>query len=163
MSWLRFELKGDYDLVLRLRSLPGRIMEVLRVKLDALTHQTTSDIVTEKLSGQVLHRRTGILATSVHATPTLIEGDTIRGGIEAAGGPAAYGKIHEMGTEHMWEIVGTKNRMLHFWLGEKEVFRKRVSHPAMMARPFMKPTALELQETLNASLARAIGDVIKEK
>jgi len=32
-----------------------------------------------------------------------------------------------------------------------------------MARPFMKPTALELQETLNASLARAIGDVMKEK
>jgi hypothetical protein len=85
MSWLRFELKGDFNLILRLRSLPGRMMEVLRVKLDALTNKTAGDIVADKLSGQILRRRTGVLAKSVHAMPTTIEGTTaIRGGIEAA-------------------------------------------------------------------------------
>jgi hypothetical protein len=163
MGWIRFELKGDYDLILRLRSLPGRMMAVLRVKLDALTNKV-ADIMTEKLSGQILHRRTGVLATSVHATPTTIEGTTaIRGGIEAAGGPAAYGKVHEFGAPSAWTIINTKARALSFMLDGKRTYAQRVTHPAMMARPFMKPTALELQETLNASLARAIGDVIKEK
>jgi hypothetical protein len=164
MSWLRFELKGDYNLILRLRALPGRVMEVLRVKLDALTHATAADVVTEKLSGQVLHKRTGILQASVHATPTVIEGTTIRGGIEAAGGPAAYGKAHEFGTGGMgWEIRSVKARALAFQMSGKTVLAKSVFHPPLPPRAFMKPTAAELQEILNASLARAIGDVIKEK
>jgi len=162
-NWIRFELKDDYNLILKLRSLPGRMMEVLRVKLDALTHQTASDIVTEKLSGQVLHRRTGVLATSVHATETTNDGTTIRGGIEAAGGPAFYGRFHEMGLDRAWEVMAVKKKALAFMMDGKKTFAKRVTHPALMARPFMKPTAAELQETLNASLARAIGDALKEK
>jgi hypothetical protein len=162
-NWIRFELKGDYDLILKLRSSPGRIMEVLRVKLDALTNKTAGDIVAAKLSGQILHRRTGVLSGSVHATPATIEGTTIRGGIEAAGGPAAYGKIHEFGTPSAWTIINTKARALSFMLDGKRTYAKRVTHPAMLARPFMKPTALEIQETLNASLARGIGDIKNEK
>src|ERR1700728_3636328 len=151
MSWLRFELKGDYDLIVRVRALPGRIMEVLRVKLDALINKTAGDIVAEKLSGQVLYRRTGVLSASVHATPTTIEGTTIRGGIEAAGGPAAYGKAHEFGTGGMgWEIRSVKAEALAFQMGPKTVFAKSVFHPALPPRAFMKPTAVELQEILNA-------------
>jgi hypothetical protein len=165
MSWLRFELKGDYNLILRLRALPGRVMEVLRVKLDALTHATAADVVTEKLSGQVLHKRTGILQASVHATPTVIEGSTIRGGIEAAGGPAAYGKAHEFGTGGMgWEIRSVKAKALA-WAGAdgKMAFARKVMHPALPPRPFMKPTAAELQEILNARLAERLQDLLKEK
>jgi hypothetical protein len=164
MGWIKFELKGDYDLVLKLRSLPGRVMEVLRVKLDALTSQTASDIVTDKLSGQILHKRTGILQASMHATPTVIEGTTIRGGIEAAGGPAAYGKAHEFGTGGMgWEIRSVKAKALAFQMSGKKVFAKSVFHPPLPLRAFMKPTATELQEILNARLAERLQDLLKEK
>lgn len=164
MSWIRFKLKGDYDLVLRLRALPGRIMEVLWIKLDALTNQTASDIVTEKLSGQVLHRRTGILSGSVHAIPTTIDGTTIRGGVEAAGGPAAYGKLHEMGLDRAWEVMSVKKKALA-WAGAdgKMAFARRVMHPPLPPRRFMKPTAAELQEILNARLAERLQDLLKEK
>jgi hypothetical protein len=162
-NWIRFNLKGDYDLILRLRRLPGRMMEVLRVKLDALTNKTAGDIVADKLSGQILHHRTGNLAASVHATPTVIEGNTIRGGIEAAGGSAFYGKIHEFGTAGMgWEIRSVKARALAFQTGGTKVFAKSVFHPPLPPRAFMKPTALELQEMLNESLSRAVADVLKE-
>jgi hypothetical protein len=163
MGWLRFEPKGDYDLILRLRALPGRVMEVLRVKLDALTNQTASDIVTQKLSGQVLHRRTGVLATSVHATPTTIDGTTIRGGVEAAAGPAWYGRVHEMGLDRAWEVMSVKKKVLA-WAGTdgRMTFARRVMHPPLPPRPFMKPTAAELQEILNARLAERLQDLLKE-
>jgi hypothetical protein len=44
-----------------------RIAEVLRGRLTSLMYMLAAFVVQRKLSGQVLHRRTGILAGSVRA------------------------------------------------------------------------------------------------
>jgi hypothetical protein len=78
-GWLKLSFDSPKldSLRAKLDSLASRLHEVLRVKLAAITNQLASKIVSEKLSGQVLHRRTGILAGSVHAEPVTDDGRTI--------------------------------------------------------------------------------------
>jgi hypothetical protein len=94
-----FEIKFDSALrtrlLARLQGMSPRLVSVLGVKLRGLMFMLQSKIVSEKLSGQVLHRRTGILSGSVRALPVTTAGNTISSGVQAGSGPAFYAAIHE--------------------------------------------------------------------
>jgi hypothetical protein len=70
---------------------------MLADKLTFLMAKLEQKIVTTKLQGQVLRHITGTLGGSVHSTSTQAEGAILSAGVEAAGGPAWYGKLHEHG------------------------------------------------------------------
>ena len=140
-----------------------RLHEVLSVKLAAITQMLASKIVSEKLSGQVLHRRTGILSSSVHATPVEDDGTTLRASVVSSQGPSFYGNIHEYGTGGRgWEIRATAKQALAFQMSTK-VFAKRVFHPPLPQRAFMAPTLEENRQAIIDELAQAVADVLKEK
>jgi hypothetical protein len=65
-----FQLTNDperlYASLLRKR---GHVIEVVRAKMTMLMYQLAANIVTEKLSGDPLGRRTGILTGSVRVVP----------------------------------------------------------------------------------------------
>jgi hypothetical protein len=60
---LKMTISGDKEFLERMRAMAPRVVQVLSVKSNALMFQTQRRIV-QKLSGEVLHRRTGILASS---------------------------------------------------------------------------------------------------
>lgn len=89
-------------------------------------------IVKNKLSGQILKRKTGRLAGSI-ATAQEIRGQDVIGKV---GSNLKYARIHELGG-----VIRPKNfRFLHFVVNGQEVFAKKVTIPK---RPYIKPSIEE--------------------
>jgi phage gpG-like protein len=92
-------------------------------------------IVKNKLSGQVLHRRSGKLAGSIMGTEKIEGGDVV--GI--VGSNLKYARIHELGG-----IIRPKNfTYLHFKIGDEWIKTKEVNMPK---RSYIKPS---LEESKN--------------
>jgi len=72
------------------------IVAVIRRKLRGMLIAMTSKIKVSKLSGQVLHRRSGTLSASIHDQPVTVTTDMISG-VVSVGPEAPYGKTHEFG------------------------------------------------------------------
>jgi hypothetical protein len=161
MIRIRFDNASDRKLIASLKAKAPQLIQVLTSKLTALMAQLQRYIVTQKLSGQVLKRRTGILAGSVTLIPIKVQGNRILGGIDAAAGPAFYGNVHEYGGEKEYPITAVKARALAFMVDGKKVFAKSVRHPALMARPFMSTSLAEqsaaIQEQLQAALISEVN------
>jgi hypothetical protein len=163
MLRISFADNSDQRLVETLRTKGPRIIAVLMTKLNALMIQLQSYIVSNKLSGQVLARRTGILAGSIRAIPATVEGAKIVAAVEGGGGPAFYGRIHEEGPEQgAYPIVAVRARALSFVMGGKQVFVKSVMHPAVRMRPFMAPSLDENAATIEAELRAAVDQEINQ-
>lgn len=153
---LEVTLKSDPEkLVAALRSKPEQIVNALAGRLNAVLMQLASYIVRRKLSGQMLKRRTGVLAGSVHAEPAEIVGTQIIGKVMAAEGPAFYGTILESGSR-AHQILSVKSRALAFMTDGRRRFAARVTHPGTAARPFMRlsldENAAEIREQLQQTL-----------
>ncbi len=164
MPLLEITLKSDlrklYD---ALKSKPQAIVDVLTTRLNIVLTQLQRYVIVQKLSGQVLHRRTGALAGAVRVVSAHAEGTQIKGGVTAAGSPASlYGRVHEVGGSHAYQIFSVRARALKFMQGGKESFFSRVNHPAAMMRPFMAPSLNENGERIRAELQAAIDEELKD-
>lgn len=162
---ISFVDNSDERLVEGLRTKGPTIVQVLMSKLNELMIQLQSYIVAQKLSGQKLVRRSGKLAGSIRYIPAVLEGTTIKGAVEGAGGPAWYGKLFEDedaggtgGVPHPWQITATKARALSFMVSGKRVYAVRVTHPPMAARPFMSPALEENAVDIETQLRVALDE-----
>lgn len=157
---MRFSPERTEALLRALREKPGRVLAILFVRVVKLTEQLAARIVSTKLSGQVLHRRTGILAASVHAvTPQIdVANRQIRGRVQAAASPAEYGRYHEFGVPHSWAVVATRARALSFVMDGRQRFYKSVIHRSLPARSFMQSTLDESAAEIRASLQEAVNE-----
>jgi hypothetical protein len=165
VSVLKIEFVNDLHtkLVLRLGSLPDRVREVIGVKLRAYLFLLAGKIQAEKLSGQLLNVRTGVLRASVHATPVTTTPTTISGEVQAAGGPAFYGVPLEKGGLRAYQIAAVKGRALKFLMNGKEVYAKSVMHPPQRAHWFMRSSAQQAEAGLRSGLAEGVKRTIEEK
>ncbi len=154
---------SDTRLVEALKAKGPAIVRVLMSKVNELMIQLQSYIVSQKLSGQALKRQTGVLAGSIRYVPATLEGTSIVGAVEGGGGGAWYGALYEDvsaggtgGVSHSWTITATKARALSFLVDGKRLYRHSVTHPALMARPYMTPSleenAGEIETQLRAAL-----------
>jgi hypothetical protein len=165
--WLRFDFSSAKLDSLReqLNVKAKRLHEVLFARAQALTLMLQTKVI-GKLSGDVLKVRTGVLRGSVNANTTT-DGGTITGTVASSGGPAFYGRFHEMGVPHAWQIRATRSKALAFQLSVKEsaqkVFARSVVHPPLPQRSFMRSTLEENEDTIRQALAQAVADVIREK
>jgi len=163
----------------------------LATRLNILMLQLQSHIVRDKLSGQVLHRRTGKLAGSIIAYPAEASGTMLIARVEGAGGPAWYGRVHEFGGDHDYDIFPVNKKALAFFpqgygqvTGGRQILRgmnqrtnlsrhmkaivqfgeaggvvvRSVHHPALPARPFMRPSAVEMRPQIVRDLQSAINE-----
>ncbi len=161
---LKITLTGGPQFVEKLKAKGPTIAEVLRSKLNAALFNLQSYIVTSKLSGQMLKRRTGKLAGSIRVVPASFEGTSIVGAVEGAGSVAWYGKLYESqdaggtgGVPHSWQIIASKARVLSFIGGDgNRVFVRRVMHPPIAMRPFMSSSLTEKAEEIKAELQAAL-------
>lgn len=137
-------LGGGEEAVERLYLKTERILTSLTDTMNELMLQLQSDIVSEKLHGQVLHQRTGKLAGSIRAIPTVQEGETLVGAVEGGGGVAWYGRIHEYGMDP-YDYEVTRHIKMHY--GELE-FKKLIHSSGFPERSFMRSSLSEFQSTI---------------
>lgn len=161
MPLLKIQFNRSQELFDALQRRGPQIVKVLATKLQGLMYQLQAKVVREKLSGQVLHRRTGTLAGSVRALPVRIENAKMIGTVEAGDGPAFYGRFHESGAR-AHEIVATKARALQFMTHGKEVFAARVFHPGNYARRFMATSLQESAAQIVGELNQTLADEVKK-
>jgi hypothetical protein len=154
---ITFSFNGtDQKVAAAIRAKGPDIVDALRARMDAVTIALQGKIVTTKLSGQVLQHRSGKLAGSIRAIPATVSGSTIEGAVEGGGGPAFYGRFHEYGVDHSWEITATRAKALAFEIAGNLVFAKRVTHPGLQERSFMRSTLAESSNQITASFRDAL-------
>jgi hypothetical protein len=152
--------KTDQKVVATIRAKGPTIIEALRVRMDAVTFALRGKIVTEKLSGQVLHKRSGRLARSVRQIPATLNGAIVTGRVEAGivdpRSNAVYAVFHEYGVNHPWAIEPKTAKALAFEIAGNLVFAKRVTHPGLQERSFMRSTLAESSNAIAASFREAL-------
>jgi hypothetical protein len=154
--FLKFTLSGDPTFKERMRTLGPRVIDVLSTKLNGLMFQLSSFIVSTKLSGQILHRKTGALAGSVRvSSPAMLVGGVIKGTV-SAGGPPLYARALESGSRGH-QIFATKARALSFMTHGKRVFAKSVSHPGNIAYQYMRLSAKQAGDEIRVALEDAVN------
>ncbi len=163
MLKISFIGNSDTRLVEALKAKGPAIISVLMSKVNQLMLQLSGYIVSQKLQGQVLHHRTGVLAGSIRTIPATLEGTSIVGAVEGGGGGAWYGALYEDvsaggtgGVSHSWTITATKARALSFLVDGKRLYRRSVTHPALSARPYMTPSLEENAGEIEAQLRAAL-------
>jgi hypothetical protein len=158
---LRISFDGsDKRLEAALRTKAPTIIEALRLKLDVQMLMLQSHVQFDKLSGQVLQHRSGKLINSIREIRPTVDGTTITGAVEGGGGPAFYGKFHEYGTDRTYEIFAKTKKSLTFMLNGKQVFVKKVLHPPIKERSFMRVSLEEMAPEIRASLQAALGEAL---
>jgi hypothetical protein len=136
-----------------------RIIQSLIRRTTAINESLQAKITGEKLSGQVLHQRTGKLIGSVRTIPVTNDGSTIAGGVQAGGGPAYYAKFQNYGTAGPYEIRPKDPKgVLAFMVDGKMAFAKVVRHPGLPARNFMESTLEESRAGIVAALQEAVDE-----
>lgn len=147
---------SDERLVASWQERVGRVAPAVVRALNTLHTQLQSYIVSEKLSGQVLQHRTGKLAGSIRVALAETSGDRVVGSVQGAGGVAPYGRYHEYGTTSEYEIVPTRAKALAFQIGGSTVFARRVQHPPIQERSFMRTGLQDMKPQIVEGLQRQI-------
>jgi hypothetical protein len=130
------------------------IRAALAEKMMAVSTMLQSKIVGDKLSGQLLNRRTGKLSDSVRVVEVSQSTDTIEGGVTAGGGVVDYARSLEYGSQ-AHDIVPRTKQALAFMIDGKMIFAKRVHHPGTRAYAFMRGTLDEYAATIQAEFQSA--------
>lgn len=156
---LKIELKGDSEIMARLDHAPATIRRELTKEVTALVLLLEGHIKRDKLSGQVLHVRSGDLRRSVHAVLPVAQTSAGVVGRVAQSGDVKYGGIHEFGGRTPAHIIeASKAKALHFMMGGKEIFAKRVNHPGsqMPERSYMRSSLADLRDDIVDRLQAAV-------
>jgi phage gpG-like protein len=146
------EFSGSLEEALRFD--PGRFYGAVENKMAALMDRLREKITGEKLSGQVLARRTGRLAGSV-TEPTITRDDAIITGEITAGEGVLYALPHEFGGAGSYPIKAVNKQALRMMLDGKETFRKMVLHKAALKRSYFYSAVEEMREEFIAGLKQA--------
>jgi phage gpG-like protein len=132
----------------------------LRQTVERETIALQAHVVEHKLSGQVLHVRSGTLRRSI--TYAIRETDAAITGI--VGTNLEYAAIHEYGgVIHVPEIRPRRAKALHFYVGGKEIFAKfaRAHDVHMPERSFLRSALAERRDAfiaaVRATLAKIFG------
>jgi hypothetical protein len=168
---------SDKRTVEALLSKTDSVISRLALKLNALMIRLQAKIVGEKLKGQVLHRRSGKLIQSIRIIEPTIEGGNLRAGVQGAGGPVFYGRLHEFGYTYSrqaghrriafnakGDIVKLLTRAKHERRSVRstksiEVRSYTVTIPE---RSFMRTSQEEMRPVITEELKQTASDAIKE-
>ena len=151
------EVVGDKQLIARLTAMPDNIRSALVRKVRALALMLEATVKGEKLSGQVLNVVTGALRRSISNEVTT-GSNSVTAEVYSSG-DVKYAAIHEYGgTIPAHEVVATKAQALHFVIGAKDVFAKRVQIPdvKMPERSFLRSSLDEMRDEIVEGMKEAV-------
>lgn len=156
---LKIELKGDTEIIAKVDAGPESIRKALTKEVTAIVLLLEGHIKNEKLSGQVLHVRSGDLRRSIHAVLPVTQTATGVFGKVAQSGDVKYGKIHEFGGKTPAHVIEAKpGSALHFLMNGKDVFFKKVNHPGsvMPERSFMRSSLADMRNDIVERLQNSV-------
>lgn len=139
-----------------------RILQLLVAKLDSLSIRLQQKIVTEKMSGQVLHHRSGGAIRSIRVIPATLTTDGVAGGVQGGGETAPYLIIQEKGGTRTYDIFPVNKKALAFMFQGKQIFAKHVVHPPLPARPVMAPSLEEMKPTIVTEIQQTINQGLQK-
>jgi hypothetical protein len=139
-----------------IRARGDRFIPALVRKVNSLALRLQQKIIV-KLSGQVLNIRSGKGAGSVRVT-LATPGDTVTADVQAGGGPAWYLKLHEFGTDAPYTILPINKQALAFMLGGKMVIVRKVIHPPIKERSFMRTSIAEMAGQIQTEIAEVMSN-----
>jgi len=160
---LSISLQGDQALIAKIGRMPDSLYRAMKAKLLALALKLQRKIVTEKLSGQVLHKRTGALASSIdHKWISESKNNLIIavGSLKSV----PYAAIHEFGgTTRPHIIEPVKAEVLAFVAGGKQRFAKIVHHPGskIPERSYIRSSLEEMKDEIVEGIKEAGVEGIK--
>ena len=131
-----------------------RVIEGITREMQRQMVLLQAKVVGEKLSGQVLKTRTGTLRRSI--------GQAVEAGAETVLGTVfadpsvPYAKVHEYGGTRAYVIEAQRAKALRFIINGRPVFRKRVNHPPLPMRSFMRTSLAERRSAIVAGLSESI-------
>jgi phage gpG-like protein len=164
---LTVKLVGADGYIARLNAMPAAVRQALIKKVTALSFKLESKIKAEKLSGQVLHVKSGALRDSIHALPVVASDTSVTGGaVQGSPLTKAYAAIHEYGGKTAaHEIIATKAQALSFAMGGKQMFFKKVMHPGsvMPERSYMRSSLAEMKEEIIEGMHEAVREALLKK
>lgn len=155
------EVRGDQAVIAHFRAMPERLRDALRKAIFDDLIKLQRHIVTQKLAGQVLKRRTGTLAASVTPGPILEDANAIVGTI---GPNTPYARIleyggtlkHPGGTAYLVDKDGT-----HFVSNDTasrlglNLPRTRAHDIPIPAHSYMRTGLADMRQTILDDLQRA--------
>ncbi|MBV8121115.1 MAG: HK97 gp10 family phage protein [Alphaproteobacteria bacterium] len=147
---------NDSAAMARLTAMP----QVVRRKIVEVTRRLGFDlqqhVQSDKLSGQVLGTRSNTLRSSIN-TQFEKYGDTFTATV---GTDVFYAKFHEFGVSRSWLIQARNAKALRFRVGGRTLFRKRVTHPPLPERSFLRPALGDMTPMILAEYARAVTEAV---
>ena len=156
------QIFGGSEVAARLGSIADRFSEAAKGSLNGWAQELASYIIAEKLSGQVLKRRSGRLSRSVHGY-TDAQADSVSGGA-AAGRNVPYARIHEFGGMIPAHTVVARNaRALMIPLKDgRTIFRRSANIPEveMPVRSYMRSGLADRRESGLALLREALKQAL---
>jgi HK97 gp10 family phage protein len=154
---------GDRELVARLEAMPGKLKDGIGRAVLSLAVELQGNVMSGKLSGQVLKVRTGTLRRSITQKVDIGE-DSVSGTV---GTNVTYAARHEYGftgTEsvkaHLRTITQAFGRPLKE--GSKQIsvraFSRKIDYPA---HSFLRSALAEMESKIREQLASAVQAAVK--
>lgn len=138
----------DRSIQLKLSNLPRKLQERLTMSMIYLTQTLRNYIITDKLTGGVLNRRTGDLARSIQ-DKVESSASAVIGTVYSTGHASIYGRIHEYGAVFQ--------RYVHMAWGRemKEPHSVTFHYPE---RSFMRSSLRDMREQILSNLQMAVKE-----
>jgi len=150
------EVEGVETTDAQLAKLPTAVQAALQAKAIALAIALTAHVTDDKLSGQVLAVKSGLLRASI-ASQVEVDGDIVRARVFVGPG-VKYAAIQEFGGRTAaHEIVPDKARALSFVVGGARIFARIVHHPGstLPARSYLRSSLADMAGEIAAGLKAA--------
>ena len=152
-------VKAD-AIIAKLRAMPAVMREKMRNAIDRITLDMQRSVTSDKLQGQVLHHRKGILINSIQIEPAKMRGDGMYGQVYTK---QDYGIAWEEG---FMRKIGAGARGGPRTLQGKALAKYFERHPPGVkeyaARPFLKPVLHEFEERITTDIRRAALEAIRD-
>lgn len=154
-SMIQVALVGNEKLVAKFDTYVGRFREELKTAMNVIVFTLVRYVQENKLSGQVLHRRTGTLSRSIKGIVTENAGAVI-GNVtsrDRGNAPLAYAAYHELGFNGQMTVRAHMRKTMSGGEASVRSYVRTVHYPA---HPFMKPTRDENKEFITKTLQDAV-------
>lgn len=155
---IQIHVFGKDEVVAKYRRISAQLPTIVTVAMQTQMTRLADYVRADKLSGQVLQRRTGTLSRSIF-------------GVASESGGTVYGKVGSRGVPYadIWENTGSKAhtieainaKALRFEIGGKVIFAKRVNIPQQAPRPFLKPSLKENQDKILQALRSTVMQAMR--
>ncbi len=159
---------GLEEAIVHFEHMPRNVREALKQEVGSIGLDLAAYVKGSKLSGQVLNRKTGALASSINNVVEEQE-QGVYGAVGSYKGgsrdnPEGYAAVHEYGGKSAYTILPVNGSVLS-WLGAdgRRHFAKKVTHPPAKERSFLRSSLADKRTEIEARIVKAVQKGTEKK